>query len=239
MFLFKFSSNDGIDTMLENDPWFIRNTSLILKKWTLNANLLKEDMGNVPVSVKLHNVPITVFSEDGLSAIATTPNTIVVDVLKLVGEGFSRCTLRVVYEWKPPRFSTCKVFGHVPNDCPKRIVSDVLKNLKNPRQDTRGVQIWLIIRLIFDNDSEVEELFNKIARFMASTSLNSGVGSGNGYGTKSLLEQWRKTKVDDDYDSYDDDLYDGHDMSENLHAICDDLDQSLWSEEKIDLFNVC
>nr|GEU68456.1 hypothetical protein [Tanacetum cinerariifolium] len=221
-------SKDEMDTMLEIDPWFIRNTSLILKKWTSNANLLKEDVGNVLVWVKLHNVPITMFSEDGL-------NTIVVEVPKLVGEGFSRCTLRVVYEWKPPRFSTCKVFVYVSNDCPKRIVSEVLKNLKNPRQDTRRVQIWLIIRLISDNDTEVEELFNKTARFMASMSLNSGVRSGSGYGTKSLLEQWRKTKVDDDYDSYDDDLYDGHDMSENLHAICDDLDQSLCEVEE--LFN--
>ncbi|GKB31367.1 hypothetical protein Tco_0870768, partial [Tanacetum coccineum] len=29
---------------------------------------------------------------------------------------------------------------------------------------------------------------------------------------------------DDDYDPYDDDLYDGYDMSDNLQAICDDLD---------------
>ncbi|GJY83215.1 hypothetical protein Tco_0496591 [Tanacetum coccineum] len=65
-----------------------------------------------------------------------------------------------------------------------------------------------------DNDNEVEEVYNQTVGFMASTSLNSG--SGSGYRTKSLLEQWRKTKVDDDYVSYDDDLYDGYDMSENL-----------------------
>ncbi|GKD15957.1 hypothetical protein Tco_1205115, partial [Tanacetum coccineum] len=47
-------------------------------------------------------------------------------------------------------------------------------------------------------------------------------GSESGYGTKSLLEQWRETNMDDEYDPYDDDLYDGHDMSENLQAICDD-----------------
>nr|GEW16210.1 hypothetical protein [Tanacetum cinerariifolium] len=68
-------SKDGMDPMLENRPWFICNISLILKKWTLNANLLKEDVSNVPVWVKLHNVPITAFSEDDLCAIETKLGT--------------------------------------------------------------------------------------------------------------------------------------------------------------------
>nr|GEW40491.1 hypothetical protein [Tanacetum cinerariifolium] len=49
-------------------------------------------------------------------------------------------------------------------------------------------------------------------------------GTDSGYGTNSLLEQWKKTKRDDDYDPYDDDLYESHDISENLQAICDELD---------------
>nr|GFD16617.1 hypothetical protein [Tanacetum cinerariifolium] len=40
-------------------------------KWHPDENLLKEDVSTVPVWVKLHDVPITAFSEDGLSAIAT------------------------------------------------------------------------------------------------------------------------------------------------------------------------
>nr|GEX30331.1 hypothetical protein [Tanacetum cinerariifolium] len=68
-------------------------------------------------------------------------DTIMVVVLKLTSEGFSMCTIRIEYEWKPPRCSTCKVFGHNLDDCPKRIVSYVLKNLKNPRQIVRGVQV--------------------------------------------------------------------------------------------------
>ncbi|GJY02678.1 reverse transcriptase domain-containing protein [Tanacetum coccineum] len=59
------------DSMLENGPWFIRNNPLILKKWNPDVNLMNEDVGNVPVWVKLHGVPVTAFSKDGLSAIAT------------------------------------------------------------------------------------------------------------------------------------------------------------------------
>ncbi|GJT76812.1 retrotransposon protein, putative, ty1-copia subclass [Tanacetum coccineum] len=46
---------------------YVRNT------W--DVNLLKEDVGTVPVWVKLHGVPVTAFSEDGLSVIATKLGT--------------------------------------------------------------------------------------------------------------------------------------------------------------------
>nr|GEU96655.1 phloem protein 2-like protein [Tanacetum cinerariifolium] len=57
-----------------------------------------------------------------------------------------------------------------------------------------------------DSDSEVEDVFNESAGFMASMSLKSG--SGSEYATKSLLEKWRGTTVDvdDDYDPYNDDV---------------------------------
>ncbi|GJY72380.1 putative reverse transcriptase domain-containing protein [Tanacetum coccineum] len=70
LFSFQFSSMDGLDAMLENGPWFIQNHPLILKKWHPDANLLKEDVSTLPVWVKLHGVPVTAFSEDGLSVIA-------------------------------------------------------------------------------------------------------------------------------------------------------------------------
>ncbi|GJR45181.1 RNA-directed DNA polymerase, eukaryota, reverse transcriptase zinc-binding domain protein [Tanacetum coccineum] len=79
LFFFQFSSKDGLNAMLENGPWFIRNNLLILKKWNPDVNLQKEDVHSVPVWVKFHGVPITVFSEDGLSIIATklvSPNIV-------------------------------------------------------------------------------------------------------------------------------------------------------------------
>ncbi|GJR94840.1 hypothetical protein Tco_0267014 [Tanacetum coccineum] len=72
-----------------------------------------------------------------------------------------------------------------------------------------------------DSDSEVEDVVDDHAVFMASKVLKCGDDSE--YGTNSLLEQWRKTKPNDDYISYDNDLYESHDMYENLQAICDDL----------------
>ena len=56
--------------MLENGTWLTRNVTLILKKWSLDANIMKEDVCDVPVWVKLHEITITAFTKDGLSAIA-------------------------------------------------------------------------------------------------------------------------------------------------------------------------
>ncbi|GJV85188.1 ribonuclease H-like domain-containing protein [Tanacetum coccineum] len=44
---YPFSSMDGLDAMLENGRWFIRNNPLILNKLNLDVNLLKEDVDQV------------------------------------------------------------------------------------------------------------------------------------------------------------------------------------------------
>ncbi|GKC75098.1 nucleotide-diphospho-sugar transferase [Tanacetum coccineum] len=324
LFSFQFSSMDGLNAMLENGLWFIQNHPLILKKWNPNVDLLKEDVGNVPIWVKLHGVPVTAFSEDGLSGRSSYARamielqtdvelkyTIVVDMPKLAGDGFYTCNVRVEYEWKPPRCACCKIFGHIQEECPKNLGLGVAKNLKKPSQAPRGVPVGPKVgfksakeyrtiskkptinisestkevsksnpfevlslvdndvdlgtnegisnsddkgtsnvsssntpigekidkierqicegKLIFvdddrnplvptgivDSDSEVEVLFDETANLILSTSGKDG--SDKGYGTNSLLEQWRDSYPDnDDYDPYDDDMYENHDMSEHL-----------------------
>nr|GEU36512.1 hypothetical protein [Tanacetum cinerariifolium] len=66
---------DGLDAILKNVSWFIRNNLLIQKKWNPVVNLLKEDVGNDLIWVKLHGVPVTAFSEDNLSVVATKLGT--------------------------------------------------------------------------------------------------------------------------------------------------------------------
>nr|GEV09532.1 hypothetical protein [Tanacetum cinerariifolium] len=102
---------------------------------------------------------------------------------------------------------------------PKKIISDVVKNLNNLRQATRG-NFFLnddgkpLPNSVSTINSKVQEVFDEHANFMASKGLKRG--SNSGYGTNSLWKQWKGTKSDDDYDPYDDDLYDSHDMSDNL-----------------------
>nr|GEX24050.1 hypothetical protein [Tanacetum cinerariifolium] len=171
-------SINGLYVMLENGPWFIRNNPLILKKWHPDENLLKEDVSTVPVWVKLHGVPVTAFSENGLSAIATklgTPlvldsytsdmcmqswgrssyaivmielradvelkDNIVVAMPKITREGHYTCNVHVESEWKPFRCSSCKVFGHIHEECSKNTGAGEKKTVKKPSQTSQGVPV--------------------------------------------------------------------------------------------------
>ncbi|GJY22526.1 hypothetical protein Tco_0396184 [Tanacetum coccineum] len=328
---------------------FIRNNPLILKKWHPDENLLKEDVSTVPIWVKLHGVPVTAFSEDGLSAIAIklgTPllldsytsdmcmqswgrssyarvmielradvelkDNLVVAKPKITREGHYTCNVRVEYEWKPPRCSSCKVFRYIYEEYPKNTGASEKKTMKKPSQTSRGVPVgpkmsfkpqkeyrpvpkkpnasssgnkkkgvvnpFDVLNLVdndvgfgtnrgttnlvnneatssgssfmnIDNDgefasntpivptgivksdSEVEVVFDETANLRISTSDKDG--SDKGYGTNSLLEQWRDSYQDnDDYDLYDDDMYENHDLSEHLQSICDDLDITVRGRKK-------
>ncbi|GJZ78807.1 copia protein [Tanacetum coccineum] len=250
LFFFQFRSMDSLDSMLENGLWFIRNNPLILKKWNPDVNLMKEDAGNVSVWVKLHGVLVMAFNEDGLSAIATKlgthlmlksytsdmciqswgrssyaralieirgdvelKDTIVVVMPKLVGERFYTCTIHVKYEWKPlsqaPR--GVQVRPNVGFKPAKQVYRPVSKktNAKtsgNKNKDAESTK-----------EDEVESVDNEMTSFLVSKKV--------GYDTNSLLEQWKETyeNANYDYDSYDDDMYEDQEILDNIQSMCDNL----------------
>ncbi|KAF5766700.1 hypothetical protein HanXRQr2_Chr15g0718541 [Helianthus annuus] len=70
-FFFKFTSKEGMNLMLEDGPWLIRSVPIILKEWSPSIKMEKEDIKVVPVWVKMHDVPLAAFTEDGLSLVAS------------------------------------------------------------------------------------------------------------------------------------------------------------------------
>ncbi|GJZ98888.1 reverse transcriptase domain-containing protein [Tanacetum coccineum] len=86
-------SNTCMEAMLENEPWLICNVPLIFRKWSPMVNVSKEDLKNVSVWAKLHNVAITTFTKDGLSVIATIladvklKDTLIMALSKIEGNG--------------------------------------------------------------------------------------------------------------------------------------------------------
>ncbi|GKA11043.1 zinc knuckle CX2CX4HX4C containing protein [Tanacetum coccineum] len=70
-FFFKFDSQAGLEAVLEGGPWLIRKSPIILKKWSMDTRLLKEELTSILIWVKLHDVHIQVFEEDGISLIDT------------------------------------------------------------------------------------------------------------------------------------------------------------------------
>ncbi|GJW82457.1 trichome birefringence-like protein 3, partial [Tanacetum coccineum] len=67
----RFASLKGLEQVLEQGPWLIKNIPLMLTKWSPKMSLSKDKVTKVPVWVKLHKVPVVAYSEDGLSLIAT------------------------------------------------------------------------------------------------------------------------------------------------------------------------
>ncbi|GJW88932.1 retrovirus-related pol polyprotein from transposon TNT 1-94 [Tanacetum coccineum] len=119
LFSFQFRSMDGLDAMLENEFF------------------------------KLHGVPVMAFSEDCLSAIATKLGTpLMLDsytsdmcVQSWGRDGHYTCIVRVEYEWKPPRCSSSKVFGHIHEECPRNTGAGEKKTVKKSIQTFRGVPV--------------------------------------------------------------------------------------------------
>ncbi|GKE34378.1 hypothetical protein Tco_1453700 [Tanacetum coccineum] len=78
---------------------------------------------------------------------------------------------------------------------------------------------------VYDNEDEVASVYNEMASFLAKK---------DGYGTQSLLENWKESYENDDYkyDPYDDDMYEGQDIPDKLQSFCDNLDITVRGRRK-------
>ncbi|GKC22315.1 hypothetical protein Tco_1024465 [Tanacetum coccineum] len=50
-------------------------------------------------------------------------DVVTIGIPSLSKDDFTKETIRVEYEWRLPRCDTCKIFGHVHDYCPKKVVS--------------------------------------------------------------------------------------------------------------------
>ncbi|GKE87316.1 zinc knuckle CX2CX4HX4C containing protein [Tanacetum coccineum] len=167
-FFFKFDSKAGLEAVWESGPWMIRKTPIILKKWLMSTSLQKEELTRIPIWVKLHDVPLQVFEEDGISLIATLirkpimlesytssmckdswgrssfarclievnseadlVDGVTISIPSLTVDDFTKETIRVEYERRPPRCDECKIFVHVYDHCPKKMVNPPIITTSN------------------------------------------------------------------------------------------------------------
>ncbi|GJV41464.1 ATPase, F1/V1/A1 complex, alpha/beta subunit [Tanacetum coccineum] len=129
-FFFKFASIKGMNGVLENGPLFIRSASIILKKWIPNGNLVKEDLNSVSIWVKFHYIPIMAFigrmdyarALIHIRADRELKEDMVIIIPNVKDDAEVLHTVRVKYEWEPPRCGVCMVFGHDDMLCPKQPV---------------------------------------------------------------------------------------------------------------------
>ncbi|GJS49561.1 zf-CCHC domain-containing protein [Tanacetum coccineum] len=187
--------------------------------------------GSIDVSAKVNN---------GLDDGTTTSSNVAMNKQ-------GSANVYVEYEWKPHRCMCCKVFDHVQDECPKNKVSDVVskknnvstsgnnkkdakptKEVMDPRSEMRrtttlvdddGIPLTRVDSLgDDDSDDKVASVNNDKAKSLVPKDV--------GYGTNSLLDQWKEyyRDEDNDYEPYDDDMYDGQDIPAKIQDICDNLD---------------
>ncbi|GJU95988.1 retrovirus-related pol polyprotein from transposon TNT 1-94 [Tanacetum coccineum] len=111
------------------------------------------------------------------------------------------------------------VFGHVLDECPKKFISEVSKNLTKPRQAARGPPTGLKPKY---SDSDVEVAYNETAQFMANGGTNDA----------SLYED----EVYDIFDTYD--IEDYPKEEENLRShqgYMNDLNEELLKRDILDI----
>nr|GEY73760.1 hypothetical protein [Tanacetum cinerariifolium] len=110
------------------------------KRWSPSISLFKEELSHVPVWVKFHDVSWVAYISNGLSLMARKTVRVVPN---LKGNIYTKETSRIEYEWKPPRCSTCLIYGHLlvdyPKVAPKRVV-DIMDKGKGQtsRDDDEG-----------------------------------------------------------------------------------------------------
>ncbi|GKA39211.1 zinc knuckle CX2CX4HX4C containing protein [Tanacetum coccineum] len=118
-FFFKFDSWAGLKAILEGGPWLIHKSQIFLKKWSMDTRLLKEELTRIPIWVKLHDVPIQVFEEDEADLV----DVVTIGIPSLSWDDVTKETIRVEYEWRPPRCDICKIFSHIHDHFLKNMVS--------------------------------------------------------------------------------------------------------------------
>ncbi|XP_021987007.1 uncharacterized protein LOC110883597 [Helianthus annuus] len=178
-FFFKFDSKEGMEQVLQDGPWLIRNIPIFLKHWSTNMELKKEELKKIPIWVKLHDVPLAAYTEEGLSLIASKvgipklldnetakmcsdswgrssyaraiievdaskdlKGTVSVAIPNIEDGGFLKSSINVEYEWTLPRCSTCNIFGHTLETCPKIVKPIVNQETKGKsKTDEQGYQV--------------------------------------------------------------------------------------------------
>ncbi|GKB13537.1 hypothetical protein Tco_0847460 [Tanacetum coccineum] len=85
-------------------------------------------------------IPYKVVKKAGLEAIleggpwliqADLVDIATIDIPLLTGDDFTKETIRVKYEWRPPRCDLCKIFGHVHDHCPNKVVCPPIVTTSN------------------------------------------------------------------------------------------------------------
>nr|GEX00549.1 hypothetical protein [Tanacetum cinerariifolium] len=157
---------DVMESMLENGLLLIRSVSLILQNWTLNTKIMMYDVCNIPVLVKSYDILITIFTKDGLIAIATK----LINTLMLDSYTVAMCT----YSWGKASHARAKielqddVYLNTTHLAERNINFKASANLILVDDDEKPLNKVVSDAVNTDSESDVKVAYDEISQFMAS-----------------------------------------------------------------------
>ncbi|KAG5548392.1 hypothetical protein RHGRI_013920 [Rhododendron griersonianum] len=140
-FFFQFDKVGAFREVIEACPWHFGGRLLVLQQWHPHMCLQKELVSKIPIWVQLYNVPLELWTAQGLSYVASAigrplyadrmtetckrlnyakvcvevdVDSELLDSFDVVLANGDTFTIKAWYPWKPLKCDKCKVFGHRP-----------------------------------------------------------------------------------------------------------------------------
>nr|GEU58852.1 zinc knuckle CX2CX4HX4C [Tanacetum cinerariifolium] len=90
-------------------------------------------------------------------------DVVTIGIPSLTGDDFTKKIIRVEYEWRPPRCDECKIFSHVHDHCPNKMVSPPIVSTSN-----------VVAPTVEKSNDDFQTVGKKKKRKGKSTSTNGG-----------------------------------------------------------------
>ncbi|WMV19836.1 hypothetical protein MTR67_013221 [Solanum verrucosum] len=115
-YIIRFQNKEDMQEVFYNGPYTINNKPIILKPWSINFDLSKEFPTEIPLWVKFPNLPMTCWSKDSLSRIASAVEVNVSnplpDEITVLESNGRQIKQTVTYDWRLKFCPQCSVVGH-------------------------------------------------------------------------------------------------------------------------------
>ncbi|KAF9620120.1 hypothetical protein IFM89_010770 [Coptis chinensis] len=147
VFYFKFSNSEDRKRVLETGTFYISGRCFVISKWSQDIERRRNSVQLIPIWVNLHNVPKELWTEDGLSYLASRlgiPDSMDDATAHRKRLKFARVSVKVEstaelptffdiemgkddirrisveYGWIPKMCGNCKSFGHFTATCTRK-----------------------------------------------------------------------------------------------------------------------
>ncbi|GKA19726.1 hypothetical protein Tco_0699641 [Tanacetum coccineum] len=257
LFSFQFSSMDGLDAMLENGPCFVKLHGVLVTAFNEDGlSAISTKMGT-PLMLDFYTSDMYMQSRGRssyarvmieLRADVELKHNIVVAMPKITRVGHYTCNVCVEYEWKPPRCLSCKVFGHIHEECLKNAGAEYRPVPKKSTTSSSGNKkkgVEPTIEVSNSNPFDVLNSFDNDVKFGTNRRTTNLVNNGATSSGSSFMNvdnssydkagnPLKKVEFSSEYDSEDEvasvdnnmarSMASERDLSHELQAICDNLD---------------